>query len=103
MGEKTKLKESNYLIRCLTCEDSLHTGPQQALLAKLQYHKAPFLQELPVTADGKQCVSVRLVSAMIRRAPRIVHDSKRRAVFGGRDLAQALTKDMLNKQQKRRR
>ena len=33
--EKTKLKESNYLIRRLTHEDSLHTGPQQALLAKL--------------------------------------------------------------------
>ena len=32
--EKTKLKESNYLIRCLTHEDSLHTGPQQALLQR---------------------------------------------------------------------
>ena len=35
--EKTKLKESNYLIRCLTHEDSLHTGPQQALLVKLRH------------------------------------------------------------------
>ena len=34
--EKTKLKESNYLVRRLTHEDSLHTGPQQALLAKLR-------------------------------------------------------------------
>ena len=34
--EKTKLRKNNCLLwKCLTCEDPLHTGPQQALLAKL--------------------------------------------------------------------